>query len=114
MKPNEWFGSSRWGSRRESGQDRFGADRPMKIIELKDATDPLADYVARVAEEPVVITAGGKPLAALVFVEDLDLETARLAKDPKFLAIIERSRRRLKTEGGIAEEARRLSLSGED
>lgn len=86
----------------------------MKIIELKDATDPLADYVARVTEGPVVITAGGKPLAALVFIEDLDLETASLAKDPKFLAIIERSRRRLKTEGGISEDALRLRLGGVD
>jgi prevent-host-death family protein len=84
----------------------------MKIIELVQATAPLAEYTQEVSKEPIIITVGGKPVAALVPIENADLETVTLSTHPQFLALIERSRARQKAEGGIssAKMRRRLGL----
>ena len=85
----------------------------MKIIEMAEATATLADYAREVAVEPVIVTVGDKPVAALVSIENADLETVSLSTNPNFLAIIERSRARHQAEGGIpSDEMRhRLGLS---
>ncbi len=85
----------------------------MKIIEQAEATAPLAAYTADVAQEPVIITVNGKPVAALVAIENADLETVSLSTNLAFLALIERSRARHHTEGGVSgdEMRRRLGLS---
>jgi antitoxin (DNA-binding transcriptional repressor) of toxin-antitoxin stability system len=84
----------------------------MKTIELVQATAPLAEYAQEVSKELIIITVGGKPVAALVPIENADLETVTLSTHPQFLALIERSRARQKAEGGIssAEMRRRLGL----
>ena len=82
----------------------------MKTLEMVKATAPLAKYAQNVSEEPVIVTVDGRPVAALVPIENADLETATLSTHPQFLALIERSRARQKAEGGIssAEMRRRL------
>jgi prevent-host-death family protein len=50
----------------------------MKTIELVQATAPLAEYAQEVSKELVIITVGGKPVAALVPIENADLETVTL------------------------------------
>lgn len=84
----------------------------MKMLEMTKATAPLAEYAQEVGKEPVIVTRNGKPVAALVSVENADLETVALSVAPRFLALIERSRARQKAEGGIssAEMRRRLGL----
>jgi prevent-host-death family protein len=84
----------------------------MKIIELADATQPLADYARNVSTDPVLLTVNGKPVAALVAINDADIETVSLGMNPQFLAIIERSRARQNAEGGLSGEEvrRRLGL----
>ncbi len=84
----------------------------MKTVELVQATAPLAEYAREVSKETVIITSGGKPMAALVPIENADSETVMLSTNPKFLALIDRSRVRQKAEGGIsgAEMRRRLGL----
>ena len=84
----------------------------MKTLEVAKATAPLAEYARDVNKEPVVLTVGGKPVAALVPIENADVETVTLSTHPQFLALIERSRARQKSEGGIssAEMRRRLRL----
>ena len=84
----------------------------MKIIELVQATASLAEYAQDAGKEPMIITSGGKPVAALVPIENADLETVTLSTHPQFLALIERSRARQKAEGGIssAEMRRRLGV----
>jgi antitoxin (DNA-binding transcriptional repressor) of toxin-antitoxin stability system len=84
----------------------------MKVIEMKDATGSLAEYAGRVDVEPVVVTVDGRPVAALVALENVDLETVALSQNPKFIELIERSRARHEAEGGIssAEMRRRLGL----
>ncbi len=84
----------------------------MKTLEMTKATASLAEYAREVRKEPVIVTRKGKPVAALVAVENADLETVALSVDARFLALIERSRTRQKAEGGIpsAEMRRRLGL----
>ena len=82
----------------------------MKTLEMAQATAPLAEYAKDVDKEPVVLTVGGKPVAALVPIENADLETVALSTHPQFLALIERSRARHKAEGGISGEEMRRRL----
>lgn len=85
----------------------------MKTLEIGKATAPLGQYARGVRKNPVVVTVRGKPVAALVALENSDLETVTLSVDPRFLALIERSRTRQKAKGGISsqEMRRRLGLS---
>lgn len=84
----------------------------MKTLEMKHATASLAEYARDVKKEPVILTVAGKPVAALVAIENADAETVCLSTNPRFLALIERSRKRHSAEGGIAapEMRRRLRL----
>jgi len=84
----------------------------MKTLEMIKATAPLAEYARQVSKEPVILTVEGKPVAALVSIENADWETVILSTHPQFLALIEHSRARQKAEGGIssAEMRRRLGL----
>ena len=86
----------------------------MKVIDITEATNSLAKYAQEVTEEPVIITIGGKPVTALVAIENADLETVSLSTNPKFIDLIERSRARLRAEGDISPEEmrRRLKLDG--
>ena len=83
----------------------------MKTIEIDKATASLAEYARRVGKSPVILTDAGKPVAALISLKNADWETLALSSDPKFAAIIERSRARHKSEGGVsaAEMRRRLA-----
>lgn len=82
----------------------------MKIVEVKKATMPLSDYTKKLKKEPIIITQEGKPVAALVNISNADLETVSLSNNPKFLNLIERSRTRQKSEGGISTEEMRRRL----
>ena len=83
----------------------------MKTIEVGEATSPLADYIAGVQSEPLVITDHGPPTAVILPLADVDLESLALGTDPRFLALIERSRARAQAEGAVpAAELRRRVL----
>ena len=74
----------------------------MKTLEMTEAVAPLAEYARDVEEEPIILTDDGKPVAALIAIENADYETAILSIHPKFIELIERSRTRYKKEGGIS------------
>ena len=61
-------------------------------------------------ESTLILTVRGKPIAALVSVENADVETVTLSTHPQFIALIERSRARQKAEGGISSEEMRRRL----
>lgn len=71
---------------------------------------PLADYTKEVAKEPVIVTIRGKPVAALVGIKNADIETISLSNNPRFLALLERSRKKQKTKDGISTEEMRHRL----
>jgi prevent-host-death family protein len=82
----------------------------MRVIRIEDAKRSLADYAAE-SEEAVVVTSDGRPVAALMpLEEDADMETISLSTNPKFMRIIERSRRRQKKEGSISSKEMRRRL----
>jgi prevent-host-death family protein len=82
----------------------------MKTVEVSNATLPLSDYTKEVKKEPVIITKEGRPVAALVSLPNADIETVSLSNNPKFIALIERSRARQKSDGGISSEEMRRRL----
>ena len=80
----------------------------MKIIEQADATATLAEYAKGIGEGPLILTQQGRPVAALVSIENADLETVSLGSNPQFIELVERSRARVQSEGGVpSEEMRR-------
>ena len=68
------------------------------------------EYAREINQEFVIITLSGKPIAALVPLENIDWETVKLSTNPQFLALIERSRARQQVEGGISSEEMRRRL----
>lgn len=84
----------------------------MKTLEIGKATGSLAQYAKAVRKGPVIVTRRGRPLAALMPIENTDVETATLSTHPQFLALIERARVRYQKQGGISSSAlrRRLDL----
>jgi len=82
----------------------------VKVIEKSKAISPLSEYTSAIEKEPVVITCDGKPIAALIAIENTDLETVSLSNNQKFQDIIERSRVRHNAEGGISSDEMRRKL----
>jgi prevent-host-death family protein len=82
----------------------------MKEIQISDATSSLAKYAKKVKREPFLITSHGVPMAVLVSVSDIDMETFLVSMNEKFQALMERSRLRHRNEGGISPKEMRKSL----
>jgi len=85
----------------------------MTEVEFKKATGPLSEYAEKARKDPIIVIKGGKPFAAVVPIRNADEETVALSTNRKFLKIIDRSRARVKREGGISasELRRRLGLA---
>ena len=73
----------------------------MKTLEMKQATGDLASYAAQVRREPVVVTDQGRPVMAPMSIENADMESVSLSTDPRFIALIARSRALCKPGMGI-------------
>jgi len=82
----------------------------MKTIELASAHAPLSKYARRVGRTPFVLMESGKPVAALVSLQNVDWETVSLSANRQFIRLIERSRKRQKANGGISSREMRLRL----
>jgi antitoxin (DNA-binding transcriptional repressor) of toxin-antitoxin stability system len=82
----------------------------MKTLDLESAAGTVTDYVQGALTEPVVFTVAGKPVAALVPMAGSDNETAGLCTSERFLALVERSRSRLRAEGAISSDDMRKRL----
>jgi len=83
----------------------------VKTLDITKATAPLSDYARKIRKNPVILTQNGRPIAALISLENADAETIRLSNNKQFVALMEKSRARHKAEGGIssAEMRRRLN-----
>ena len=64
----------------------------MKTLPLSSAVRPLADYVADFRDETVVLTEGGRAVAAIIPLKNVDRESLALSQHPEFLELIARSR----------------------
>ena len=74
----------------------------MKTLEMNHATARLSDYARAVRREPMILTLRGRPYIALVSLKNADTETLRLSTNSRFMRLIEHSRLRYKSRGGIA------------
>jgi len=80
----------------------------MRTVELEEATAPLAEYARRARREGVVVTLRGRPLATVQAVpEHADWESLAIGMHPKFLEIMEQSRRAHREQGGISPDEMR-------
>jgi antitoxin (DNA-binding transcriptional repressor) of toxin-antitoxin stability system len=65
----------------------------MKLLELDEAKGSLSDYARKHRRDAVVVTRKGKPMSALVPLDSrANLERLSLSTNPRFRAILERSR----------------------
>ncbi len=67
----------------------------MKQIALADATKPLSEYATELDQvhDGLVVMSDKKPVALLISLADLDEESFWLSMSPKFMAILEQSRK---------------------
>jgi antitoxin (DNA-binding transcriptional repressor) of toxin-antitoxin stability system len=82
----------------------------MKNIELTQATGPLSQSVRELEGEPLVVTENGMPIAALMPIDEEDLESLALSSNPRFLAVIEQARTQCRQGLGLSAEAVRREL----
>ncbi|MGO9463568.1 MAG: hypothetical protein ACLQIB_48040 [Isosphaeraceae bacterium] len=82
----------------------------MKVIALEQATVTVAESVELAKVEAVILTLGGQPLVSVRDVSGSDWESASLASNPQFRALIEQSRRSYQDKGGIGLEQMRREL----
>jgi PHD/YefM family antitoxin component YafN of YafNO toxin-antitoxin module len=71
----------------------------MRKVEISEVSSLLENYDKN--ELPLILTRNGQPVAALFPVEDVDMETLSISMNPKFINIIEQSRKSQKKEGRI-------------
>ena len=80
----------------------------MKTISLEQTRATLDQIARGEAVEPVIVVVDGRPVAALVPLDELDLENAALMSNPAFLQMLEQSRRQVQQTGGLSvDEVRR-------
>ena len=77
----------------------------LKTVDVRQAQHALDVSLSEEPIAPLIITKDGKPIAALVPLENADLETASLGLNPQFSLLIERSRTELKEHHGISAQA---------
>jgi PHD/YefM family antitoxin component YafN of YafNO toxin-antitoxin module len=69
----------------------------MKSLELSGSDKRLTEYIQTNSEEPLILTLEGRPVAAVVSLEEVDLESIALANNPYFQEIIESSIKSIET-----------------
>src|SRR5208337_3743741 len=79
----------------------------MKVVALEKTTMTIAELAK---EGPVVLTRAGQPVVAVKDLSGSDWESVSLASNPKFMALIEESRRSYRDSGGISLEDLRHEL----
>ncbi len=80
----------------------------MKTVAVEDTTLSAEDLATMAQKEIVILTRKGDPLVAVKKVSGSDWESVSLANNPKFIALIEASRRSYREQGGISlDEIRR-------
>jgi hypothetical protein len=76
----------------------------MKTLDVSKATAPFSQYARALDQEPLVLTDGDQAIAALVPIEDADLDTIALGSNTKFLALLEKAHAQRRTGAGLTTE----------
>jgi antitoxin (DNA-binding transcriptional repressor) of toxin-antitoxin stability system len=81
----------------------------MKAIEISEVS-ALAPHIQPGCSEPFLLTDHGRVVATVVPADEEDAESMLLSISPRFAAILERSRTRLESEGGLSSDQVRKRL----
>lgn len=73
----------------------------MKLVPVETSNLTLPHLAKMAKHGPVILTRKGKPLVAAKDLAGWDWESVSLANNPRFIQIIERSRRSYRESGGI-------------
>jgi prevent-host-death family protein len=74
----------------------------MKIAPVAEVKARLSSYLEMCADGPIIVTKNGRPAAVLVAVPDEEeLERLVLAHTPRFMAMLDSAKRRIKKGKGI-------------
>lgn len=76
----------------------------MKTVAMENMTLTAEELAAMAQKEPVILTRKGHPVAAVKDLRGSDWESVSLANNPKFIELIEASRRSYRKQGGIGLE----------
>jgi hypothetical protein len=69
----------------------------MKTIEIEKASlKPLSEYTKELGEDLLVFTSNNQPVAAMVPLKNVDMESLALSYHPDFMEIIEKARAEVK------------------
>jgi hypothetical protein len=83
----------------------------VKTVEMADATASLSHYARGARKQALVVTDKGKPVLALMpLPSGTDLENIAVTTHPSFQAIMQRSERRYRSEGGLSTDQVRRRL----
>jgi hypothetical protein len=82
----------------------------MKVVPLEGTTMTVCELVELARGEAVILTRNGEPFISVRELSGADWESAMLAQNPRFAAIIEQSRRSYREKGGIGIEQLRREL----
>ena len=74
----------------------------MRSVDISDATEALSEYARAAKNGTAVVTRRGKPIAAVVPMDDDAWEDLRVSTHPDFAKIIARSEEGYRREGGIS------------
>jgi prevent-host-death family protein len=75
----------------------------MKIVPVAEVKAKLSAYLKECRRGPVVITRNGAPAAVLIApVDEDDLESLLLARNPRFLALLEQSEKSVRDGKGLS------------
>jgi len=74
----------------------------MKIVPLEETTLTVPELTELAKDGPVILTRNGQPLLSVKDVSGSDWESVSLTSNPRFMAIIEESRRSHREKGGVA------------
>jgi prevent-host-death family protein len=84
----------------------------VRTIEMSEATASLGEYARKTRRHSVIVTRRGKPIAALMpLMANTDIENLTVTTDPRFMAMIERSRRLHPAGTGLSTEEVRERLA---
>jgi len=77
----------------------------MRIASVADVKARFSAYLKASKDGPVIVTRNGKPVAALLSVEDEEeIERLVLAYSPRLQNILQTARQQIREEGGIRHE----------
>jgi hypothetical protein len=74
----------------------------MRTIAVEDTSLTAEDLAAMAQQEVVILTRKGNPLVCVTKLRGSDWESVSLASNPKFIELIENSRRSYRKHGGIS------------